>query len=1272
MRLKRLELFGFKSFADRRTLDFQHGLTGIVGPNGCGKSNVVDAVRWVLGERRPTSMRGAEMTDVIFKGSSSRPAMSVAEVTLVLDNDSGAIEEYGAEVSVTRRVFKSGEGEYLIDGQKVRLKDVRDMLFDTGLGSRGYAILEQGKIDAVLSADALERRSIFEEAAGISRFRQRKKEAESRLKSVASDMTRLEDVVSELERRQRSLKIQAGKAERFVVAREEWQTQGVRYARHRFHELSTELGSLSETLVTLEARASELRTLREAAEGDVGAREREQLALTAELERLAASAGEVAGDLRALDERRNQLAARVHSWKESASNEDQRAAALELRRAERETELGESRERLASLEAAAHAAESRVSAEGAAARKAFERFREARAEFARQNELVLDLLHKKNEAQNSRRHLTASLEPLAVRASRGDERLAEARLNLSAAREKLAADRAELEAAEKETAEARARHADFELRLVAAREAATAAAGTAKQLELEKTGLASRVDSLRDWEAERAGLEDGARALFEKRDELGLTDALEGIVADHVICEPELAAALGAALGPWAEAVVLRDAARAPELFAWLRAGEVGRARLATPSALVGAPVRRNLDGLQVVGHLGDLVRAREGFEGLLEELVGDVVVVESLERAREVLAVHPSVTCVTVAGELSCAAGLFGGAAGAESFGAVARRSQAAALETELVTLTARLEEASTTAQETAGRVERLGAEVHTSREQAHAAAGRARALGGAIEATNRRLGDLSDATDVLEHETAGLVEERARVEAQLAEVDGSMEGLLAQFELENTRLGELDVGRRELETAREESSRKESAARVDWTRLSGELSGEKRRVEHLGASLEELRRELERTSGLISTNRESAVEGDSELERLGRERTDKLALRGELDEKLGQLRTRDREGREAVDELRRRADAVTRELEALMDKTAKRQLERQRIELAREELLRRSDEELGLDYESLTLAFEADEDLVAEGALAELATLVTELKRSLDRLGPVNLEAVTELQEVTERLDFLVAQRKDLAESRHALEEAIKRIDVESERLFLEAFQEIRGNFQAIFRKLFGGGKADIILDPDLPPLEAGIEIFARPPGRENLPIGLLSGGQRTMIALALLFGVFQARPSPFCMLDEVDAALDDANIDRFLKMLEMFHGMSQFIVVTHNKGTMTACDALYGITMQPRGISRHVVMQLSEVDEFVPDAAGGKPKQVEDSLAEAPGDDEDAETGEPIHELAPQARRDELAERGPAEIVQAEDDEVLDSSEGGGVTTPEGAVAAPRSQD
>lgn len=1255
MRLKRLELFGFKSFADRRVLEFEHGLTGIVGPNGCGKSNVVDAVRWVLGERRPTSMRGAEMTDVIFKGSSSRPAMSVAEVTLVLDNECGTIEDAGAEVSVTRRVFKSGEGEYLIDGSKVRLKDLRDMLFDTGLGSRGYAILEQGKIDAVLSADALERRSIFEEAAGISRFRQRKKEAESRLRSVAADMTRLEDVVRELERRQRSLKIQAGKAERFIEAREQWHTEGVRYARHRFAELSSELTSLGENLETLGSRAEELRTLREAADGDVEAREREQLTLTAELERLAANVSQVAGDLRALDERRKQLGARVHSWKESASQESARVDALSSRKAERAEELREASDRLGELERDVAEAEGRVTQGGAEAREAFERYRAARAAFAEQNELVLGLLHKKNEAQNTRRHLEASLEPLAARAARGSERLAEAKANLSAARTKLGADRLELEACQAAAEEAEARRKDFEAKTASARTAQAEAARALQALELSETSLTSRVESLRDWDAERAGMEAGARALFEQRGALGLEDALAGIVADHLTCAPEYAVALGAALGPWAEAVVLEAPDRAGDVFAWLKDGDVGRVRLAVkpaPRNQHRAPI--DLSGTR--GYLAEHVAAAEGFEGLLDELCGEVVLCADLASARAFVANHRTFTAVTEAGEVVTAAGLFGGSAGSEATGAVARRSQAAAFEEELAGVREQLEEARLTAEQAVARVERLQSEANTAREAALEAITRARSLEGSIHATSRRVNDLEEATEVLEHETAGFVEERARVEANLRELDQSTETLLAEFELENGRLDELDQRRKALEGARDEASRKESAARVEWTRLSGELAGERRRVEHLRAAIEEITRELERTSGLINQSETSAVEGSAELERLGAEGADKLALRGELEVKLGELRERDREGRAAAAELRRRADAVTRELEGLLDVTGKRQLERQRVELAREEILRRSDEELGLDYEGLTLDFEPEPELAQGAALGELAQVVAELKRSLDRLGPVNLEAVHELEEVTERFEFLIAQRKDLDEARQSLEAAIRQIDEESERLFLEAFNEIRGNFQSIFRKLFGGGKADIILDPDMPPLEAGIEIFARPPGRENLPIGLLSGGQRTMIALALLFGVFQARPSPFCMLDEVDAALDDANIERFLMMLGLFRGMSQFIVVTHNKGTMTSCDALYGITMQPRGISRHVVMQLSEVDEFVPDAEGG-PKEMSKELAESGDgsevtrmddplvnevveDDKADETGEPVHTLVPTSR----ADTEPAEAPQA----------------------------
>ena len=371
MRLKRLELLGFKSFADRSVLEYDHNLVGIVGPNGCGKSNVVDAVRWVLGEQRPKSMRGGEMVDVIFKGSASRPASSVAEVTMVLDNRTQVIEGRGDEVSITRRVYKSGEGEYLVDGERVRLKDVREMLYGTGLGSRGYSVLEQGKIDAILSANPMERRTIFEEASGVSRYRQRKKETESRLKRVDLDLERLDDVLGELQRRERSLKIQAGKAQRYVEARDAWRVDGARFARHQSYSLDSQIGAAKIDLAALESSVAKGRQHRGAAEEDILAREREQESLSGEVERLAAESSELAAEVRGLDERRAQLHSRVEAWRSASDEERQRSEELESRHA------------------AAHPGARRAGARAERGRRELSRVRRARAHPVRRGRAAL-------------------------------------------------------------------------------------------------------------------------------------------------------------------------------------------------------------------------------------------------------------------------------------------------------------------------------------------------------------------------------------------------------------------------------------------------------------------------------------------------------------------------------------------------------------------------------------------------------------------------------------------------------------------------------------------------------------------------------------------------------------------------------------------------------------------------------------------------------------------------------------------------------------------
>src|SRR5262245_26771137 len=498
MRLKRLELFGFKSFADRVALDFSAPVVGIVGPNGCGKSNVVDAMRWVLGETRPTSMRGGEMTDVIFKGSASRPALSVAEVTLVLENAEGELEGRGSEVSVTRRVYRSGEGEYLIDGTVVRLKDVREMLYGTGLGSRGYSVLEQGKIDAILSANPLERRAIFEEAAGISRFRARKKETQARLERVQADCLRLDDVLGELERRRRSLRLQAGRAQRFLEAREAWQAEGQRLARHHAHALASELGALAAELAGAEHEAEELRARRAAAEQEIGTRALEQESLQSAIERTNASVAEAAADLRGLDERRNQLAERVQAARRASQEESARAGELGRRLATRLEELAAAEARIGELETGAREAGERASVLAREVRTLEADLAKLAKDQEAQSQVVLQRLHARtadqNQAQAAERALALS-----------DERITRARARAAELEGQVATVRAE----ERERARELAETAAQLERLEAERAAVLGEAqGLESQrsdvearrnaLEVESARLSSRVEALRD------------------------------------------------------------------------------------------------------------------------------------------------------------------------------------------------------------------------------------------------------------------------------------------------------------------------------------------------------------------------------------------------------------------------------------------------------------------------------------------------------------------------------------------------------------------------------------------------------------------------------------------------------------------------------------------------------------------------------------------------------------------------------------------------------
>lgn len=1257
MRLRRLELFGFKSFADRTVFEFgTNSLTGVVGPNGCGKSNVVDSVRWVLGETRPTSMRGAEMTDVIFKGSASRPGLAVAEVTLILDNGANVLADRGAEVSITRRVFKSGEGEYLIDGQKVRLKDVREMLYDTGLGSRGYSVLEQGKIDAVLSANPLERRRIFEEAAGISRYRQRKVETELRLKRVAEDLARLDDVIGELASRVRSLKIQAGKAERWNEAKTEWSNERSRLLRHRLWQVDRDLSALREAIGALETQEHELRVERARAEDEVGSRERETGTLTAEIERLALEIGRMSGDGRALDERRAQLSGRVASWRSSATDESERAQKLATTLATRAAELATLSGDRGKLAARAETSqtESRTRKETLSALETS--YRDQRAQAARLEEQVLALLSERTSLENRVVSLTQAQRSASEQSARVRERLDVARANSQAMRA------SEGQAGERVTQSQGALASHDERRKdLARRMQDLATQGTTlerekNQLELERAKAQSRVEFLLARERDLEELSRGARRVLSEAEKAGAPGSsgsaghssvaagdLVGLLADHLRTDTAHARALDAVLAARGSALVVKDGDAAQRIAAWLvanQAGQVGLLFAGSSDAKSDAQAARartqllKLEGAEaelVQGRLREHVRASEGCERLAELLLADVWLARDLDAALALAQRHPGLRFATPDGQLVDAAGVLAGTRELAQ-GAIGRRSSADELNVEIASLTQRVQTIEARRNEIAKERVALQKEWERSSQELETLR---RALGEAqteLATSSARLRDLVAAERALENEIGAHEHEAERVAKELEQAQTRLESARSNYERENTRLVEIARARGTTEEERDALARESARADLEAAQAKAELDGLVRRLSDLERMQAETKAEHERAERLAKEHAENARAGAAEIEELGHKSAALLEGRAQLEQQVAELKQLADGGREAVDLTRARAAQVTRALEEHARELSDRRLERQRLELVRGEVLVRAQEELQLDELGLKTDFTPDESLASVEALEELETRVRELKGQLDKLGPVNLEAVAELSEVGGRLEFLQKQRADVEESRAQLDLAVQTIDGESKRLFTETFETVRGNFQRIFRQLFGGGRADVTLEENVDLLDAGVEIVARPPGRELLSIGLLSGGQRTLTALALLFAVFEARPSPFCMLDEVDAALDDANVERFLSMLGGYRGTTQFVVVTHNKATMTACDSLYGVTMETKGVSRQVSVELGDVDRWAGNAAADAPA-VSVKPAAAPRRAVDAESGEPVVELIPK-RADEAA--------------------------------------
>ncbi len=1274
MRLSKLTLHGFKSFANRTEFTFDDAVVGVVGPNGCGKSNIVDAVKWVLGERSSKSLRGKEMIDVIFAGSAGRSPSGMASVTLTFDNpveddsvemveisltgdDDAALidadlspetighaaaelsEEAHApgaghnapaarrrrrglpidadEVEVERRLYRDGTSQYLINARRCRLKDIRNLFLDTGIGADAYSIIEQGKVDAMLLASPLERRAIFEEAAGIARYRQRRVEAARKLEKTETNLVRTREQLESTDRRLRLVKGQAAKARRFKELDEELAAWRLALAFEQYDELRQRLDGLTSQLRGLETERHE------AIEGVTALESTKQ---EAELRR-----HELAGDHRRADEQRlaskharEQAEQRSEMSKRALAESDEQRAGDERRLHELDARAGELRsDAEAQRESIAGFAESLAERE-----RALEAAAEARAAVL---ESLAGLEAQRNEHRSAASRIDRERAELVAR-SLADGRRAEQLAEQAGTVESRAAARTqERDAGERELASARERVAELE-RAIASAEAQLAEAqaslesrsrdrsersGRVAELEQAVARLDSRRATLAEMVESRAGLGEAVRTVLESRDAgRGFAHVLAPL-AELIEAEGEGAGAVEAALGPVLRGLVVRSLRELPpsEELATLP-GRVRFIPLETGEDASRAPHETGDPSLPPnrVTPVRTLVRAAPGETServgvLLDRLLARTYLVEDLDAA-QLLGAGPLAGARFVTRDGSVLEGdgrVEAGPPGAddgEAAGVLQRRSELVSLEQELAAASDALDReraalASVDA-EAAALSERRGVVQRELAEAQRAIAGEHAKADRLTRELERAARDLSQFGEEAERVRTKIAE----LERDRAELDARAERLVALRDEQQALADEFSAQVDRERLRGEAAGEQQTAARVEVGRLHEQVAGAKRELARLEAAVDqceresrELRAKLERTAGRRAelesaiAQAQRTIEESSAQEQDLREQADRLAA--ELSEAEAAAQSLGQE----LGEARRVAQRVERDWSSV--ETARRELE-----VRRETLEERTFEEIRVDLSRDYFEYRA---LMRDGEVAPIDREAGQaeadaLRQEIRALGNVNLDAIDEERTLAGRNEELAAQVADLDEARGRLQELIERLDKVSRERFGEVFETIREEFggpNGMFRKLFGGGRAEVRLMPlvkeidgqkvvtdetDL--LESGIEVIAKPPGKEPRSISQLSGGEKSMTAVALLMSIFKSKPSCFCVLDEVDAALDEANTERFANVVRAFTSFSHFIVITHHKRTMQHCDRLYGVTMQERGVSKRVSVRFDQV--------------------------------------------------------------------------------------
>lgn len=1229
MYLKNLTVLGFKSFADKTSLNFQRGITAIVGPNGCGKSNVADAIRWVLGEQSAKALRGGEMADVIFNGTDGRRQVGLAEVSLTIGEvDTEQLRAAGVdidynEVTITRRVFRDGGSEYFLNKTACRLKDIQQLFAGTGMGKTSYSIMAQGNITQILSSKPEDRRLVFEEAAGITRFKSQKKEALRKLEQTEQNLLRVADLIREVKRQIGSLQRQAGKARRFKQLMVDLQHLETQLARHQFdvltleirereitsEQLRSDIETASATVLRAEDEILQLRSQLTELEHEISAAQQRGTELKSQAEREESRIHFHEERLRELDQQNARALSEIAQAEERTLAAEQELASVTERLSQTQAQVAELRSELEQRRAALTSVEQELVQKQQALRQAqSEAFGAAQNLSRVRNELTaLDL---QKQAQTTRlEKLSAEKIQLEEERTRLEQRIVEFQADVEAEKAGVLAQRGTVE-------ERQTRLRELQQQLQQAGQELDA-------LTRRQTEVRSRLHILEQLESSHEGFSSGALAALQtNRGALGsLADRIRVPDSRHIT-------AVETALGHHLQLVLTEQPEAAHAILADLTAGRKGRASIsalslletaapdpapstptdATPTLPPGAV--RALDAIQA----DDLIRP------LLARLVGTTWIVPDLAAATQGwIATAGACDFVTEAGEILTRQGVYTGGAGqgnGKASSILARKNQIAELQSQFAQLQVEVAESS----RHKGALQAEQTELQASLQEAQT---ELRAQEVAVATHQGEFNALQNSRRVLHQRIDAVVFEIDSLAAQDREADLKREALTARLaETESTesqaqqRVTSLTA---EIEALRLQRDEANSAL----TEIKVAFAAEEQAVAGLARQKPPLEQRLRELGGLVDQRRS---ECESFLQRRAQSESDILAARTTIDrlrherETLGQQIADLQQRRDAQEsDILGRESALRDQRVRLNEHQARRgQLEielaqrRMSVQNLQERILQKYQlriEDVPSECITVTVAEEGPprvqvltpEEMAASGAGTDwnaISEQVTALQKRVDEIGPVNLVAIEEYEEAEQRFNFLTAQHDDLVKAKDQLLEVINRINSETRTMFAETFEKIRTNFRALFVEIFGGGQADLQLADTTDVLESGIDIMARPPGKQLRAISLLSGGEQTMTAVALLFAIYQVKPSPFAVLDELDAPLDESNINRFIRILQRFVENSQFIIITHNKRTIGMADVLYGVTMQEQGVSRIVSVRFHKTEEHADASASTTP--------------------------------------------------------------------------